>query len=175
MKWLKQAIAQYSLQAMKINDRVFFALVLTIFSFLVFFSGRLSLQYALHERSPPIITIPEINQKVPIVEITGFRSGYLFGKVSVRDMRLKTPEQISVPNEQLEFSLNMSEFLPKEQQLVRSMVTGAPEDAKFVASKIGKYYYEIDSTSAKRLSLKNRRYFSTEEEAKKAGFQKKNR
>lgn len=42
--------------------------------------------------------------------------------------------------------------------------------AKFVASKTGKKYYELDSAAGQKIKEENRVYFKTEKEAEKAGF-----
>ncbi|MDD4628705.1 MAG: S1 RNA-binding domain-containing protein [Candidatus Peribacteraceae bacterium] len=47
---------------------------------------------------------------------------------------------------------------------------GGAEDAKFVASKTGKKYYELDSAAGQKIKQENRVYFKTEKEAEKAGF-----
>lgn len=45
-----------------------------------------------------------------------------------------------------------------------------PEGAKFVASKDGKKFYEVDSAAGKKIKAEKRVYFKTEEEATEAGY-----
>jgi len=47
---------------------------------------------------------------------------------------------------------------------------GSAEGAKFVASKTGKKFYELDSAAGQKIKEENRVYFKTEKEAEKAGF-----
>jgi len=44
------------------------------------------------------------------------------------------------------------------------------EERRWVASKTGKKYYELDSATGQKIKEENRVYFKTEAEAKKAGF-----
>ena len=55
-----------------------------------------------------------------------------------------------------------------------SQTENSMENAQFVASTRGKYYYEIGSTKANGLSEKSRVYFQTESDAKAHGYIKGN-
>ncbi len=46
-----------------------------------------------------------------------------------------------------------------------------PEGMKYVASKAGKKYYEVESASGKKIKADKRVYFKTEDEAKEAGYE----
>jgi hypothetical protein len=159
---------------MQINVRIINIILLASAGVLLFWFGRLSLQYELAKQVPPIRVVPEINQKVPLVEITAIENAMLKGNVNKNGIRIKAGDAVAVLEEDLTFQLDIRSlgFTARKQPEDPAKV---PEWAKFVASKRGKYFYVLDSRSAKNLSVENRVFFATEEEAKKAGYEKRER
>ena len=64
------------------------------------------------------------------------------------------------------FTINITEILPMLKTIPH------PEHTKFVASKRGKKFYPIDSPNAFLISVKNRIFFVTEQEARERGLRK---
>lgn len=159
---------------MQINARIINVILLSSTGVLLFWAGRLSLQYQLSKQLPPIRVIPEINPKVPVVEIQEIKDATISGKVNTEKIRFKAGDSVAVPGEDKTFQLDIRPlgFVAKKQPEDPAKI---PEWAKFVASKRGKYFYALDSRSAKNLSVQNRVFFATEEEAMNAGYEKRER
>jgi len=80
--------------------------------------------------------------------------------------RIIIPEsEITVLHNQVSY-INMESLLPMMKTLP------APGWAQFVASKRGKKYWPLDSPEAFLLSIRNRVFYSSEEEARLAGKEK---
>ena len=141
---------------------------------LVFWFGRLSVQYQLKIQTPPVQTVSEINPKIPLIEIKDIQNAKVIGSVSQPEIRIKSGEQIAVPDQENNFTLDV-QHLGYLGQKVPVIEVSIPEWANYVASKAGKYYYELDDKSAKNLSIPNRVYFATVEEAGEAGYERRNR
>ena len=141
---------------------------------LVFWSGRLSLQYQLAREIPPVQTVSELNTTVPLLTIVDIEQGTLLATSNDPRLRLVSGDQIVLPDENLELELNLQHlgYLGDRRPVVDHVI---PEWANFVASKSGKYFYEIDEKSGRNLSPANRRYFATAEDAKNAGFLERSR
>jgi len=159
---------------MNINAQHHRAILFALTAVLIFWAGRLSIQYQIHASLPPVQLVPEINEKIPMVEITDIQQGKIFGLVNKPEIRLKSGDAFAVPDANQEFILDIQHlgFLGEKVPVVIHQV---PEWARFVASKSGKYFYELDEPSAKNLSVENRVYFASEEEGMKAGFAKRSR
>jgi len=155
---------------MNINPRYQTIILVVLSAGLVFWLGRLSLQYELSLHMPDIHQIGEINEKIPMVDITDIKDGKLLGTVNQPDIRLKSGSEVAVPDQDKHFELNISNlgFAAKPDPRLK-----VPADAKFVASKTGKYFYALDEATAKRLNPLTRVFFTTEEEAVEAGYQKR--
>lgn len=149
-------------------------IALVAVAILIFWFGRLSLQYQINKNVPPVQPVAEINQKIPMVEITGIQNGKVFGTVNKPEMRVKSGNSVAVPDAENQFQLDIQHlgFVGDRRPVV---VHHIPEWALFVASKNGKYFYEFDEGSAKNLSVENRVYFATEADALKAGYAKRQR
>lgn len=159
---------------MKINVQHHTLILLVLSAGLIFWLGRLSVQYQLHRETPPIQSIEEINPKIPMVEIIDIRDAQVLGSVNTPEMRIKSGEQVAVPDKDLLFSLNIEHlgYIGPKRPIVKVTI---PEWANFVASKSGKYFYEIDEQAAKQLSPENYVFFKNEEEAIAAGYMRRNK
>jgi len=159
---------------MKINDQHHKRFLLVLTGVLVFWLGRLSVQYQIHQDLSPVQIVPEINPKIPMIEIMDIANGQIIGMVNTSEIRIKSGESVAVPDDNNEFVLNIQHlgFLGERVPILKHQI---PEWAQFVASKNGKYFYELDEGSAKNLSVENRVYFASEEEAVGAGYAKRSR
>lgn len=109
-----------------------------------------------------------------MVEIMDIANGQIIGAVNASEIRIKSGESVAVPDENNQFVLNIQHlgFLGDRVPVIKHQI---PEWAQFVASKNGKYFYGLDESSAKNLSVENRVYFAREEEAVEAGFLRRER
>lgn len=157
---------------MKINARHHTLVLLVLSAGLIFWFGRLSAQYQMHRAAPPLQSVGDINPKIPMVEITDIRDAQILGSVNKPEIRIKSGEQVAVPDEDLQFSLGIEHlgYIGPKRPVVQVTI---PEWANFVASKNGKYFYDIDEQAAKQLSPENYVFFKSEEEAMKAGYSKR--
>ena len=139
---------------------------------LTFWFGRLSVQYQMHRNLPPMQIVEELNPKVPMIHITEISGAKIIGTVNKSEIRIASGDEVAVPFADLSFELDIQHlgFVGPRRPIIKHKI---PEGARFVASKKGKYFYELDEKSAKRLSPANRKYFETEEEARKAGYKKR--
>lgn len=121
-------------------------------------------------QTPEIRWEKDINTGIPTILMMKVENGAVFGKTVSSQVRVVTsPENILTikPEEEFKIPLNaisMSEFY--ESAVI-------PDDARFVASKNGKYYYTVFSGQAMNLKKENRVYFSDDKGAQRAGFTKK--
>lgn len=153
---------------MKINARHYQILFTIGLSVLIFWFGRLSVQYQLHKNLPPIQITDEENPKIPQVIIQDIQDARVLGTVNKSEIRIVSGDEVAIPDQDLDFSLNIEHlgYIGPKRKIITKEV---PEWAKFVASKSGKYYYPLDERSLKKLSVKNQVYFATMEEAEAAG------
>jgi hypothetical protein len=159
---------------MKINAQHHKLLLLILTGVLVFWFGRLSIQYEISKTVPPVQIVTEVNQKIPMIEIIDIQNAKIVGSVNKSEIRIRSGESVAVPNDEYQFELDIQHlgYIGDKRPVVVHQV---PEWAQFVASKSGKYFYELDEKSAKNLSVENRVYFATQEEAVKAGFARRSR
>lgn len=157
---------------MKINAHHHTLMLLVLSAGLIFWFGRLSVQYQIQRATPPVQSIEEINPKIPLIEITDIRDTQVFGLVNKPEIRIKSGEQVAVPDDDLQFSLNIEHlgYIGPKRPIVKVTI---PEWANFVASKSGKYFYEIDEQAAKQLSPENYVFFKNEEEAIASGYKRR--
>jgi len=119
---------------------------------------------------PNFIPSPDINSKTATLELHEVKNNQIFGKLIGREARIiLSPDRIiSIqPNEG--FVIPLSEITFKEWESMYMF----PENALFIASKQGKYYYSIFDQKAYNLSANNRVFFKSKKEAEKMGYQKK--
>ena len=139
-----------------------------LLAMIIFWMGRLSV-YSSSVSFSPIQEVAEINPKVPIVNILAIQGDQLIGYVSDPKTRIKSwDKSVAVPNHENRFVLDISHFgfLPRIPVIEHHV----PEWAIYVASRSGKNFYRVDSPSGKRISVPNRVYFKTREEAIQKGF-----
>lgn len=119
---------------------------------------------------PEIKFTDEINQGIATIKLMEIKNGKLVGSVSGRDARI-----VYSPNDIIELKKGEKFEIPISQiQLKSYYQAGAiPENAQFIASKEGKYYYSIFDKQAFNISVKNRLYFPNAKEAEKMGYVKK--
>jgi hypothetical protein len=135
----------------------------------IFWLGRLSVYYQ-QVSDTPIREIPEFNEHVPMVNIMAVRQGRVEGYVSDTKTRVKSwNKTVAVPDEGGRFVLDIRHlgYLGPTQELYEHVV---PEWAVYVSSKNGKNFYKVDSGSGRNISVPNRLYFRSKEEAIEKGF-----
>lgn len=149
-------------------------IILLLIIALIFWLGRLSVQYQIHSELTPIQTISEINPKIPMIEIVDIQDAKIIGSVNKPEIRIKSGEQVAVPDADNNFELDIQHlgFIGARRPVIKVKV---PDWARYVASKKGKYFYELDEKSAKNLSVANMIFFASEEDATKAGYLERNR
>ncbi len=159
---------------MKINDRLYHFVLVALGAIFFFLSGRLSVQVEISSKVPPIHVVNDVNPKVPLVEITDVKNGKILGTVNRPEIRLSSGPSVAVPDEKKHFELSIEHlgFIGSKQPKDKALV---PTWAKFVASKKGKYFYDLSGKSAKNLSPENKVFFATEQEAKEAGYAKRSK
>lgn len=157
---------------MNINAHYHRILIVILSLGLAFWVGRLSLQYQLSQNVPELRQVGEINTKVPMVTITDIQDAKLIGTVNTPGIRIKSGSELAVPDDRNHFELSIGHlgYIGKKDEKLK-----VPTDARFAASKNGKYFYALDEATAKRLSPLTRVFFNTEEEAQAAGFEKRSK
>ena len=126
--------------------------------------------YAAQASFPEIKPVGEINPKVATVKFIEVKNGQLVGKISGQRTRLAwSPNGIIDVDLEGEFSIPLSQINLKDYYAADSL----PQDARFVASSKGKYYYSVFEKMAWAISPANRVYFSSREDAEKSGYLKK--
>ncbi|MBU0458080.1 hypothetical protein KJ652_06815 [Patescibacteria group bacterium] len=115
----------------------------------------------------PIRLIENDNNHIGVVELEGIFDGDLKGSIT-GDTRVFLGENQIIPNTEGEFKVRADDLFINYIQIK------VPEGMKFVASKRGKYYYSVTSSAGEGITPGNRVYFSDAEEAKDAGYLKKN-
>ena len=119
---------------------------------------------------PEIKIVDEINPGITTIKLMEVRNGKLYGKISGREARLAfSSDDILELEKESEFEIPLSAINLKTYYQANSL----PENAQFVASKQGKYYYSVFDKRAFSISSKNRIYFSNTTEAEKMGYIKK--
>lgn len=139
---------------------------------LLFFAGRVSVLWQQYEKPEPLKRVEEINRPVPLIQIDEIKDGKLVGIVNDPRIRIRSGKNIAFLDEEKKFEIDITHLGISGSAEEKGKV---PEGAKFVASKKGKYFYVLDSASAKRLSPKNLLFFTTKEEAVKAGYKERGR
>lgn len=140
--------------------------------FVSFTLGRLSWQYQEHLSTPPVQQINEINHRLPVLEIIDIKEAQVIGTSSTQDVRIVSGERVVLPDEEGNFTLDITHlgYIGPKRPVIEHKV---PEWAQYVASKSGKYFYTLDEKQAKRLSVPNRIYFKSVEEALEAGYRER--
>ena len=136
--------------------------------------GRVSWQYQLHYQLNPVRVSTAELSSVPTISILGIDGGELRAESSEGNIRLLLGEQVAVPNEDggLVLSLEDLGFLGQRKKII---VQEIPDGSRFIASKSGKYVYDLTEKQAKKLSAANHRYFQNIEEALAEGYEYRER
>ena len=110
----------------------------------------------------------EINEGVTTVKLMEVKNGKLYGEISGKEGRIAYNSNRIIDIEKGEkFEIPLNQINLKNYYRAQNL----PEDAQFIASKNGKYYYSIFDKRALNISEKNRIYFSFELEAEEMGYQ----
>lgn len=116
---------------------------------------------------PGIKEVGEQNPKTPTIRLLRFQGGQLHGEVAGAEVRLAydTENILSLaPGE--EFQIPAYEISLYQYYSARDL----PEGTNYIASKSGKYYYNVLDTGAFRITPKNRLYFKDRVEAENMGY-----
>lgn len=113
--------------------------------------------------TPALQIVPDERPRIAVVEIEGIRDGNLTGRIT-GDVRVFLAGKQILPSGSGSFRV------PADALAYDVRTVEAPAGARFVASKKGKRFYPIGSSQAEGLTVKNRVYFSSEEEARRAGY-----
>jgi hypothetical protein len=111
----------------------------------------------------PLSLVHDIRPVVCTVVLEGVRNGQIAGYVR-GDVRFFIGDDLAVPNSSGAFLVSAGVLKTDVRTL------NIPGGARFVASKKGKRFYPIGSSQGQSLTPANRIYFSSEDEAKAAGF-----
>jgi hypothetical protein len=116
---------------------------------------------------PEIKTVGEINPGVATIKLLEVKNGQLIGKISGRNARLAySADDILELDTEDEFSIPLNKINLKDYYAAETI----PENARFIASSQGKYYYSILDKRAFNIAPGNRLYFSNTGEAEKKGY-----
>lgn len=125
---------------------------------------------ASQKQFPEIKTVNEINPGITTIKFLEVKNGKLFGKIDGNKGRLAySATHILEMDVGEEFEILLSDISLKSYYQAENI----PENAFFLASRKGKYYYSVFDKSAYRIKQENRIYFETEKEAEEIGFLKK--
>ena len=119
---------------------------------------------------PEIKIVDEVNPGIATVKLMQMKNGKLYGEVVGRKARLVySADGILELDEEEKFEIPLNDIHLKYYYQTQDI----PENAQFVASQKGKYYYSLFDKRALNISQKNRIYFSNTTEAEKMGYIKK--
>lgn len=134
----------------------------------IFITGiTIGLMISFWSKEAPIKPVPEINPGVATILITDIQDTTLKGKVVGTGARIAySAEKITTVEPGSIFTVplnqvNLGSFFAHEQ---------IPEGALWIASASGKNAYSVFDKRAYRIKAENRLYFSSESQAKKAGY-----
>ncbi len=119
---------------------------------------------------PKFKWINDINPNISTVKLLKIEGNHLKGEIVGQETRIAYhPDKILtlLPGETFDIPLSQVQLDSYYQS------NKIPENALFVASKKGKYYYSVFDSSAYRIKNENRVYFSEESEAEKRGYLKR--
>lgn len=116
--------------------------------------------------APQIAIITDVDPpSIPVVSIDGIRNAALMGTI-IGNVRLFAQGTMITPTASGAFSLTNKKLLTNIIEI------HTPVGMQFVASKKGKKYYPVASAGGQNLTPANRVYFSSAQEAEKAGFKR---
>jgi len=116
---------------------------------------------------PEIKTVGEINPGVATIKLLEVKNGQLIGKISGQNARLAySADDILELDIEDKFSIPLNKINLKDFYIESAI----PENARFIASSQGKYYYSILDKKAFNITPGNRLYFSSAAEAEQKGY-----
>lgn len=116
---------------------------------------------------PDFKEVEDLNPGIATIQFLKLEGGKLKGEIIGQKARLAySTEHIFdlEPGEPFEIPIN--EVSLYQYYSARDL----PEGTQYIASKSGKYYYSVLSPKAFGITPKNRRHFSTKEEAERMGY-----
>ena len=112
----------------------------------------------------------DINQGTATVKLMEMKNGKLLGEIVGQNTRIAySSNNIINLNVGDEFEIPINQINLQSYYRAQDI----PDDAQFISSSKGKYYYSIFDKRALNISQKNRIYFSNSDEAEKMGYLKK--
>lgn len=160
-----------------LKDKLLLTILLFFLLAIGFLSGRLSIKAENMGTQEEIKEIADISTTVPTINFSTFDNGILYGKANDKDMRIFVNNQVIERKDDNSFFVDTSGLKAaataksNSNGNINAANTPPPATFKFVASKNSKVYHPIGSSSANRISVKNRIYFTSKEEAKAKGFE----
>ena len=119
---------------------------------------------------PEIKMVDEINPGITTIKLLEVKNGKLYGKISGQSARLAfSGDNIIELEKESEFEIPLNEIQLKNFYQAGNI----PENALFVASKKGKYYYSVFEKRAYNIKAENRIFFNSDQEAEKMGYIKR--
>ena len=119
---------------------------------------------------PEVKFVEDVNRGTATVKLMKVKDGKLIGEIIGQNTRIAYSANNII-------DLNIGDLfeIPINQINLGSYykAQNIPEDAQFISSSKGKYYYSIFDKRAHNISQKNRIYFSNSNEAEKMGYVKK--
>ena len=123
--------------------------------------------YATTKSFPEIKIVDEINPGITTIKLLEVRNGQLIGKISGREARLAySSDNIMELAIEEEFTIPLSKINLKDFYVSDTL----PDDAQFIASSQGKYYYSVLDKKAFNISPGNRLYFKSTDDAELRGY-----
>lgn len=104
---------------------------------------------------------------VPVLIFEFIENGVLYIAKNNTEIRIKIKNEMFIATDKNNFKIPLTEILPMLKTVP------APEGMFWVASKRGKTYWPLDAPQAFLISVKNRQFYKTEEEAILAGKRRK--
>ena len=116
---------------------------------------------------PEITEAGEINPGIATVKFMKLEGNKLIGRIDGKEARLAySLENILTLNPGEDFEIPIYEVKLADFYTTETL----PEEAQFIASLQGKYYYHILDPGAFRITPKNRVYFTDEQQAIRSGY-----
>lgn len=140
------------------------ALLLIIAGFFGAYVGFLLGEHQAREASSEML-IGDFSEEISLLKLDTIENGVATGTLEGLEMRLVIGDEEVVSIFPGAVEIPLVHILPNLETIP------SPEGSAFVASKNGKYYYPLDAPEAAMLSVDNRIFFVTEEEAWEKGYQ----
>ena len=119
-----------------------------------------------HVEQQTHLAIEEVQaDTIPVVRVQGIRNGRIEGTVDP-GARLFIGDAYIDTQHSADFSVDAATIL------TNIITVEVPSGMHFVASRLGKKYYGVQSAGGNRISVKNRVYFASEAQAQAAGYTK---